>query len=88
MASFLHSEACVGRTHVKILCALIGAFFLVGGIVILVAGPPKTVPRVGLTAAERSARAAGHRPLVWEADGVRPDPAGPRAAAEAAARNR
>ena len=83
----------------KTLCALIGAFFLVGGIVILVAGPPTIRVRAGLTAvdarpthppadAERTARAAGHRPLVWEADGIRPDPAGPRAAAEAAARNR
>ncbi|HET9793537.1 MAG TPA: hypothetical protein VFS34_03665 [Thermoanaerobaculia bacterium] len=68
----------------KTLCALIGAFFLVGGIAVLVSGAPKSSRRAGLARSEtRVARDAGPRPLLWEADGAS---RGARATAEAVSR--
>ncbi|HKB71316.1 MAG TPA: hypothetical protein VKH46_10770 [Thermoanaerobaculia bacterium] len=53
----------------KTLCALIGAFFLVAGIAVLVAGPPGNSPRTTQRArASRPAHVTGHPPLLWEAD--------------------
>ena len=68
----------------KNLCALIGAFFLVAGLGIVIAGPPEA--RNPAVATARPARAGEHRPLLWEADVERSAPAAH--AAEAVTRNR
>jgi hypothetical protein len=70
---------------VKTLCALIGAFFLVAGLVVLIAGPPNAGPRSVRTAAARPASADGHRQLLWEAEAGRSRAEAP--ATEAVSRN-
>jgi hypothetical protein len=60
------------ETTVKTLCALIGAFFLVAGLAVLIGGPPKGSRRAGLARSEtRETSAAADRPLLWQADGAR-----------------
>ena len=70
----------------KTLCALIGAFFLVAGLAVLIGGPPKDSRRAGPTRFD--ARGTVQRPLLWEADAARTAPPGGRAAVEAASRRR
>jgi len=68
----------------KTLCALIGAFFIVAGLAVLIGSPTTRSRRAGPTRFD--ARDAVHRPLVWEADAARS--ASPRGAAEAVSRRR
>ncbi len=73
----------------KTLCALVGAFFLVAGLAVLIGGPPKDSRRAGPTRLEaRGARETVHRPLLWEADALRSAPPGGVAAADAVSRRR
>ena len=70
----------------KTLCALIGAFFLVAGLAVLIAGPPAAEARKPEAERGRAARGGEDRPLLWEADVARSGAAAP--AAEAVSRNR
>ena len=74
------------ETDVKTLCALIGAFFLVAGLAILIAGAPKGEARSAAAEPVPAAGGGEHRPLLWEAD-VHRSPAG-SAATEAVSRSR
>jgi hypothetical protein len=74
---------------VKTFCALVGAFFLVAGLAVLIGGAPDRSRRAGSTRLE--ARVTGetvHRPLLWEAQAVGSAAAGGREAAEAVSRRR
>jgi hypothetical protein len=73
---------------VKTFCALVGAFFLVAGLAVLIGGAPDRSRRAGSTRLEARVTGDVHRPLLWEAQAVGSAAAGGREAAEAVSRRR